>query len=730
MDIGNYSPQMFRAIMEEEAIFALTQKPVITYSAERVRLWSQITREVEAVKAQPIRYGEAMQLFAERVSIPVKDTDLLIGRMTEESFTPEEEELFRKEYIHNLMRMEGIPTFITDPGHQSFRWKDLIQMGLPAMKAYALTWQEKYATEGDHEKRDFVQGAVMIYDALIRYLERSAEVAESAGLPEAADACRRAAAGAPDSFRSALQLIWTIEFFFCAYISPNPTLTLGRLDLFLIDLYEKDLAGGALSREDAALLIDDFYAKNNLIMGRGEHQMSARDHSPMCTGWHRILCYDAPQYLILSGLDPQSGQTVANDLTALFVERIQPKYKNPVIVFRYSEGFAENYPAIWRSLVSKLRDSASAMIYNDISATAMYISDGESQEDAYALEYFGCNWPTLPGKDRPYHGTFFKNRQVSLLPIVMDAIRQCGEKSDQLHRDDLLQKVYDIVYTKVTSETLPGLPKSNLPNSNLLQFYSCFAYDNIEKGGLFFEHTNLIVPFGGIANLIDVAAAMEYLTTERNYTVPQILEACRADFEGEAVLYALCKNAPKLGDGHPLSSYWAKALPEVIVRAVKDACTDLPPFLKLRFCIENDTWHMDRGGAMDATPDGRKRGSPIAQNSQPAVGSAKNGMTAMLLSLANIPFSNFASGALNVTIQPKNFSGDEGLRNLANILAVYFEKGGLQIQLSAVDRELLLDAQKDPDAHRDLMVRVTGYSAVFVDMCKKAQDDLIKRNTF
>ena len=730
MKLGSYSKEELCQKMADEAVYALTQKPVITYSSERVRLWSRIAKEVAEISAQPLRYGEGMRRFVEAVSIPVKDTDLLIGRMVEESFTPEEEEIFRKEYIHDLLRMEGIPNFITDPGHQSFRWNDLIRMGLPAMKAYAESWRDRFEAEGNDEKRDFVQGCVMIYDAVIRFLYRSAEAAEQAGLTEAAEACKIAAEGAPTTFRSALQLIWSIEFFFCAYISPNPTLTIGRLDLFLIDLYRQDIAEGVLSREDAALLIDDFYAKNNLIMGRGEHQMSARAGHEMCTGWHRILCYDAPQYLILSGLDPKTQKAVGNELTALLIERIHPKYKNPVVVFRYAEGFAEEHPDIWQSFVSKMRASASAMVYNDITECAMYINDGESVEDALSHEYFGCNWPTIPGKDRPYHGTFFRGASRAMLPLFMEAVKQYCRESDGFDREAFLQTVYDCLYTTVVRDTLPILPKGNNPNSHLLQFYSCFAYDNIEKGGLFFERTNLIVPFGGMANVIDIASAMDYLINEKHLSTAEILAACENDFENNAIIHALCKNAPKLGDGHKLSSYWAKALPEILVRAVKDACRDLPPFLRLRFCIENDTWHMDRGAEYGATPDGRKKGAPIAQNSQPSVGSAKNGITAMLTSLANIPFASFASGALNVTIQPKNFAGEEGLRNLANILAVYFEKGGMQIQLSAVNRELLVEAQQNPDAHRDLMVRVTGYSAVFVDMCKRAQDDLITRNTF
>ncbi len=227
-------------------------------------------------------------------------------------------------------------------------------------------------------------------------------------------------------------------------------------------------------------------------------------------------------------------------------------------------------------------------------------------------------------------------------------------------------------------------------------------------------------------NYIDIFL---FLGDRHERTVQKRYFKAEKKIEDEAV-FALCKNAPKLGDDHETSSFWARELTNTIIKAFTDACEGLPNFLKLRFCAENDTWHLENGDALEATPDGRKKGDPIAQNCQPSVGAAKNGLTAMLSSLSNIPFDNFASSALNVTIQPKIFEGERGLENLAHILAVYFEKGGLQVQLSSVDRELLLDAQENPDAHRDLMVRVTGYSAVFVDMCKKAQDDLISRNTF
>ena len=99
----------------------------------------------------------------------------------------------------------------------------------------------------------------------------------------------------------------------------------------------------------------------------------------------------------------------------------------------------------------------------------------------------------------------------------------------------------------------------------------------------------------------------------------------------------------------------------------------------------------------------------------------------MLRSISKLPFDRFNSGALNIRIQRQMVSGNEGLHRLAALLRTYFDMGGLQAQLSVVDTKELLDAQINPDAHRDLMVRITGYSAVFIDMCKRAQDEIIRR---
>ena len=95
--------------------------------------------------------------------------------------------------------------------------------------------------------------------------------------------------------------------------------------------------------------------------------------------------------------------------------------------------------------------------------------------------------------------------------------------------------------------------------------------------------------------------------------------------------------------------------------------------------------------------------------------------------MAKLPLERIHSGALNVRLRPNWFAGEDGLARLAGLLRTYFDLGGLQVQLSFADVGTLRDAQQHPERHRDLMVRITGYSAAFVDMTRAAQDEIIRR---
>lgn len=141
----------------------------------------------------------------------------------------------------------------------------------------------------------------------------------------------------------------------------------------------------------------------------------------------------------------------------------------------------------------------------------------------------------------------------------------------------------------------------------------------------------------------------------------------------------------------------------------------------------NDMNHLWQGGTMAATVDGRLAGTPLSENLSPTVGYAQS-VTQLLNSVAKLPFDRIHSGALNIRLRRDAVHGDAGLIRLKALIESYFELGGMQLQVSMADTEELRRAQQCPESYGDLSVRITGYSAIFVDMSPTAQEEFIRRD--
>jgi formate C-acetyltransferase len=191
----------------------------------------------------------------------------------------------------------------------------------------------------------------------------------------------------------------------------------------------------------------------------------------------------------------------------------------------------------------------------------------------------------------------------------------------------------------------------------------------------------------------------------------------------------MCVQAPKFGRDDDNADWHAVRLLTLVLdefdRIRKSR--GFPPRLLLPCTQSNLHTIIGLCKEVGATPDGRKAGEPLSDNTSPSSGSCTRGPTAMFASLAKLPMDRLCSGALNVRLHPGHFPGEIGLANLAALIRTYFKCGGLQVQLSLADTAELRDAQEHPEAHRDLMVRITGYSAAFVDMAREAQDEIIRR---
>ena len=732
----------------EEAGRELVSRPVKATTAELLLLQWEL-KDKYRDKPQPIRYGLYLDEILSRVSVPLEKYDLIAGRSIHRELTAEEEEIFQSYQTHK----NRLAFTMLDNGHIVYSWDDVVRLGLPGLKKRA---EETLASVENEESHAFLDGAILIYEAIEKYLLRYAEKARELGMTELAEVCQKAATQVPDDFYTALQLTWTITFVQCSYITQNPTITLGRLDQILYPHYRKGIEDGSLDEEKARALITDLYCKHNLNMGRGEHQVGDAEKA---TTFKRIYNFDAPQYLLLAGTD-NNGNSALNRLTELFAECIEPKFKNPVVVVRYFKGMNKEHPELWRTLCKKALSSASMMFYNDTDIINAYKQMGLPDGDARGYAHFGCNWPTT-GDNGCWMGNTPKSahlcpdlpkEQKELLKVPYDRLRSSaphgfvedfmnifrrladvGATSIEDFYREFWSSVEEFLDFKLAHLSRELAARKNHPSA-VLTYADCFLSEPMKQGISFAAGASKyyyeLQSVQGLGTLIDCFITVDKLVFETKMTtLKELLAAVDADFVGYEKLHALCLSADKYGSDTPHANYHTKRVTETFVKLVQEKSR--PYFdrekLFLEPCLQSDTWHLKWGRIFGATPDGRLAGKPFSHNTRPSVGACKNGLTGMLNSMLNIPFENYMSGSLNVDLQKKDFEGDEGLEIFSALFGSYFNRGGLHAQVSVNNADELIDAQKNPDEHRDLRVRVTGYSGVFVDICEELQNDIIER---
>ena len=729
----------------DEAARALTEKPMLAADAERILIAHDLM-DLDADLPQPVRFARALTAILDRVSVPLEEYDLIAGRSVQRLLSDEEEEKFRE-----ICRDKRSPykSCIFSSGHCSYDWEMVVEYGIAGLIRKARASLDEKDDEG---RKTFLRSIIEVYEAITRYILRYSDAAEKRGMAELSSTLRKAALQKPSDFRTALQLCWIITLIDCSYVSPNPTLTVGRLDKILYPFYKADIESGRLTRDAAAELITDYYCKHNLNMGRGEHQVGDETNS---TTFARIFNFDAPQYLLLGGTDIGGNYTV-NELTYLFAECIRPEFKNPVVVFYYAPGMDKAYPDLWHTLTGKALKSSSLMFYNDADIKSTYRNLGLPEEAFANYHHFGCNWPS-PGShsfwingspSSKHYGAFdSKEEKDELLhsftripnqgwqDVFIKILRSLCDDGEATI-DTVYEKYFAYMEDFISNKTDRGVRELRIRRRKpyaVCSFTDCFTERPIERGECFTACAEYLFAimnfqmFGTVADCFTVTDALVFC--DKELTLGELLSAVDANFEGHRKTLARCRKIPKYGSDDAFANAHVRRLAEGMARISRKYAVkylDSDGFLVVP-CIQSDTWHLKYGIAYGATPDGRLAGTPFSQNSRPANGSCTNGMTAMFNSMLNIPSDGFLSGALNLDIDPKQFEGECGHAHFAALLAVYLNRGGLHAQVTSVGIDDLLDAQVNPDRHKDLRVRITGYSGVFVDITKPLQDDIIER---
>ncbi len=708
----------------KEAIEILREKDVKSTTLERMRVTWEADRRVQGLP-QPLQLGEGLYYLLDQIAVPVAPEDLILGRILEEIPDREGEAFFQKTL--EAWGRRAIPPWMRDGGHECFAWDRLLESGLSGLEEFAQMELQRRREAGEREEHlDFLRGAIRVYQAFRHYARRYASAAKEAGLGVPAMNCAAVAERPPETFAEALQLLWLVGHVYCTMLSQNPTLTFGRVDELLLEFYWEDLVAGRLTREETGALIEDFYCKNNLILGRGEHQMSGG--SEKATGWHRNLTYDAPQYIVLGGWR-QDGSPVANELTELFLERMVPRFENPVVVLRYTSDLPED---IWRLACDKMRANSSMLVYNDHNIVPAMTHCGIDEEDAITYTMHGCNWPDIPGSQRTV-----VNYQALLPRYFLEALLGSdGEEPEIEQIDDVYERFTMAVRHEIEQQCEHFRARRQTwqaQSPGILQVDDCFLEGSIAQARSWHlgsaRYTNMICAISSLATAADCFAALDALVfTSRSFSLDTLRKALREDFAGYEPLRQACVHAPKFGQNDDRADQHAIRVLNIVLDEIDRASqVGTEDEVGVFRCLETDMRHRHIGAETGATPDGRRAGQPTSENTSPSPGSCIHGLTAMLCSVAKLPLNRINSGALNVRLQPRLVEEDEGLTCLATLLRTYFDLGGLQVQLSIADTAQLRDAQAHPETYRDLMVRITGYSAAFVDMSKQAQDEIIRR---
>nr|MBC8228765.1 hypothetical protein [bacterium] len=513
----------------------------------------------------------------------------------------------------------------------------------------------------------------------------------------------------------------------------SSALTFSRMDDFLLPFYRKDLAAGRLNREDAVALMDDFFLKIYSLLGIGEHQMGYLGDKPV-TGFVRNPCFDSSTYVIIGGrrnaclrAKRKDGGPVSNELTEIVLESAEMNLKTPTVILRYTPDLPDS---VWDKVCSLVLNNASLFIYNDAAMIPALQSWGVRPEDAVEYSFYGCNDPHISGKE----GSLVQH-WPNLAAIAREVIVQRDTFSN---RDELIEaflRRFRRELDEVVGPNLDGMEAN--ADRCLLRLDDCFLEGPIERARDWMadgvDYHNCLLQLSGLATAIDSLAAVVYLlfdeqsVSDKEFAVTkeEIALALEANFEGYEALQARLAIAPKFGSDEMLPDLLAGDLVEGICNEIADANRLAKRRYQMIPCISTDMNHIAMGRNTGATPDGRRSGEPISENQSPAPGRAKNGLTAMFNSLLHLPFERITGGPLNVLVHPTLVRGKEEL--LGKALRTYLDRGGLQVQVSTVDKEVLLDAQVHPERYRDLTVRVTGYSAYFVDMSKGAQNEIIRR---
>ena len=644
----------------------------------------------------------------------------------------------------------GMGMTILSPGHHIAGYDRIINTGYGVIRKQAQDWIDDHYGNlmgEDVDKYMFYKSAVIVCDAATLLARRYAELAlmQAAACTDEkrkkellmmADGMEWLSEKPARTFWEACQGIMLYQVLI-TIDTRIPSPALGRFDQWTWPYLKKDLEEGRLTLEAAQEIVDAFFLKANCYYNAGPAKLVNT------TGIGNTY-----QHTTIGGVDPETGEDVTNPVTYMVLETVgRLKLHDPTISLRINKNTPDR---LWECAIETSRLVGGLPLFqNDevIIPSLMAQLDFELK-DARNYGIIGCQEIVGCGCDFPApNGMYPPHASIWWGTVLNMAINnglnpfngeQAGLKTGYLYEMTSIEQVRDAV-AKMGEYLMRMFITANNYAENISSYYTTQAILSISMEGCM-ENGKDCVQGGckynsyggtatGLATLADSLSTIKYMCFDKKLiTTRELYDAVMANWEGyEPLRQQILNEVPHYGNADPYADMELKWCVDLFAAIGRKLYSKRSKLYKAGLYGASD--HIAQGYLTWATPDGRRLNEPIADAMSPAQARDKNGPTAVFTSTNVFDHHQFLGGiALNMRMHPSVVSNDSGIAKLRDMTKTYFEDGGMEVQYNIVDTATLRAAQADPKTHRDLVVRIAGYSAYFVELGPDLQNDIIARN--
>ena len=595
------------------------------------------------------------------------------------------------------------------------------------------------------DKRPVIEATILVCDAIVLWAKRHADAARKAA-EACADPVRKAElirmaenaehvpANPARDFYEAVQSQYFTQMFSRLEQKTGTTISNGRMDQYFYPFYKKDMEAGILTDEKTLEYLE--------CMWVGMAEFIDMYISPAGGAFNEGY---APWEAVPIGGQTPDGRDATNDLTYLFLKsKREFPLHYPDLAARIHSRAPERY--LWDVAETIKFGSGFPKLCNDEECIPLYVSKGATFEEALDYAVSGCIEIRMPNRDTYTSGGAYTNFASAVEMALYDGkMKKYGDVQLGIQTGDarkfkswdefwnayvqqhmlLLRTTfiqqYIVIQTRAKHFAQPmGSVLHALCRKHCIDLHQPQIPEGLNFG--YFE-------FMGLGTVIDSLAAIKKLVFEdKKLTMDQLIDALEANFEGYEDIQQLLRTAPCYGNDDEYADEIGRELDRMAVSFAAKYGKEMG--------INNDaryvpfTSHVPFGKVVSATPNGRVAWFPLADGSSPSHGADHNGPTAILLSnhnTKNYGMRARAARLINVKFTPKCVEGDAGTEKLVQFIRTWCDLKLWHIQFNVINADTLKKAQKDPQKYRNLIVRIAGYSAYFVDLTPDLQNDLIAR---